>query len=199
MCGRFFVYDETMDAIERLVREVKAGLREEQRTGDIYPTERAMVISAGWNGILADRKRWGFPGFEKQKVLINARAETVFEKRMFRDSVLNRRIIIPAAGFYEWTPQKEKVTFTLGDSDRGKASAMYIAGFYRQFEGEDRFIILTTAANDSMREVHDRMPLLLEESELEDWIWHDNKLEELLSKEPRMLHKEMEYEQQRLF
>ena len=45
MCGRFFSVDETMDAIERLVREVC--LREEQQIGDIYPVERAMVISAG--------------------------------------------------------------------------------------------------------------------------------------------------------
>lgn len=102
MCGRFFVYDETMYAIERLVQEVKVGLKEKQRAGDIYPVERAMVISAGQSGMVADRKRWGLPGFEKQKVLINAGAETVLGKRMYRECVLKWRIIIPATGFYEW-------------------------------------------------------------------------------------------------
>ena len=112
MCGRFFVVDETKEAIERWFREVKTGLKEEQRTGDIHPTERAAVIFACENGMIADIKRWGFPSFEKKKVLINARTETVLERKMFRESVLSRRIIIPAAGFYEWNSKKEKVTFT---------------------------------------------------------------------------------------
>lgn len=199
MCGRFFVLDETTEAIERLVREVKDGLKEERRTGDIYPTERAAVISAGENGMIADMKRWGFPGFEKKKVLINARAETVLERKTFRDSVLKRRIIIPAAGFYEWDNQKEKVTFTALDRCDKRNSLLFMAGFYNRFEGEERFIILTTGANESMREVHDRMPLILERDELETWLYEDGKLEEMLRKEPRRLHRETEYEQQRLF
>lgn len=199
MCGRFFVLDETTEAIERLVREVKDGLKEERRTGDIYPTERAAVISVGENGMIADMKRWGFPGFEKKKVLINARAETVLERKTFRDSVLKRRIIIPAAGFYEWDNQKEKVTFTAIDVCDKRNSLLFMAGFYNRFEGEERFIILTTGANESMREVHDRMPLILERDELETWLYEDGKLEEMLHKEPRRLHREIEYEQQRLF
>ena len=199
MCGRFFVLDETTEAIERLVREVKDGLKEERRTGDIYPTERAAVISAGENGMIADMKRWGFSGFEKKKVLINARAETVLERKMFRDSVMHRRIIIPAAGFYEWNPQKEKVTFTAADAVSDRTSLLFMAGFYNRFKGEERFIILTTGANESMRDVHDRMPLILERDELETWLYEDGKLEEMLRKEPRRLHREMEYEQQRLF
>lgn len=199
MCGRFFVLDETAEAIERLVREVKAGLKEERRTGDIHPTERAAVIFAGANGMIADMKRWGFPGFEKQKVLINARAETVLERKMFRDSVMQRRIIIPAAGFYEWNRQKEKVTFTEADVASDRTSLLFMAGFYNRFEGEERFIILTTGANESVRDVHDRMPLILERDELETWLYEDGKLEEMLQKEPGRLHRKMEYEQQRLF
>ena len=199
MCGRFFVVDETTDAIERLVREVKVGLKEEQRTGDIHPTERAAVISVGENGMIADRKRWGFPSFEKKKVLINARTETVLERKMFRESVLSRRIIIPAAGFYEWNSQKEKATFTARDAHGESPSVLYMAGFYKRFEEEDRFVILTTKANGSMRDVHDRMPLILEENEVEEWLYDDNGFEQYLYKVPRALYKEMEYEQQRLF
>ncbi len=199
MCGRFFVYDETTDAIERMVREVKVSVRTQRITGDIHPTECAAVISPGPNGMIADVKRWGFPGFENPKVLINARAETVMERKMFRDSVMHRRIIIPAAGFYEWNRQKEKVTFTEADVANDRASLLFIAGFYNRFEGEERFIILTTDANESMRDVHDRMPLILERDDLKLWLYEDEKVEELLCKEPGRLHRKMEYEQQRLF
>lgn len=61
--------------------------------------------------------------------------------------------MIPAAGFYEWSRQKEKNTFYRKD---GKP--LYLAGFYDRFDKEDRFVILTTVANASMRPVHDRMP-----------------------------------------
>lgn len=68
--------------------------------------------------MIADVKRWGFFGIAKQKLLINTRAETVLERKMFRDSVLRHRIIIPAAGFYEWNSYKEKVTFTARDAQK---------------------------------------------------------------------------------
>lgn len=50
---------------------------------------------------------------------------------------------------------------------------LYMAGFYNQFQGEERFIIITTQANASVKQVHDRMPLILEKNELEDWIYDD--------------------------
>lgn len=199
MCGRFFVVDETTEAIERLVREVKAGLGAENRNGDVYPTQPAAVIAAGIHGMTADVKRWGFPGFEGSKVLINARAENALDRKSFRESVLRRRIVIPAAGFYEWNVQKEKVTFTAVNGLKEKSRALFMAGFYNCFAGEDRFMILTTEANESVREVHHRMPLILEEEELEPWLYEEKMVEFFLNKQPTILHKEMEYEQQRLF
>ncbi len=80
---------------------------------------------------------------------------------MFRDSVLHRRCIIPAKHFYEWDSDKNKVTFLRKDK-----SVLYMAGFYNCFQGEDRFIIITTQANTSVQKVHNRMPLILEDKEL---------------------------------
>ncbi len=73
-----------------------------------------------------------------------------------------------------------------------------MAGFCDWFENERRFVILTTDANESMRKVHDRMPLILEKEQLEDW-FDDRKLEELLHQIPVLLKRETEYEQQSLF
>ena len=198
MCGRFYVDDETAKEIQKLVRKIDEQLKKAKLVGDVHPTEFAAVIEAESRELRATAKRWGFPGFGGQKVLINARAETVMEKRMFRDNVQCRRVAIPAAGFYEWNQAKEKATFTAEDAEPGKARILYLAGFYGNFDGEDRFIILTTEANESMRDVHHRMPLILEQDEVREWICDDGKLSQFLRNRPGQLRKRMEYEQQRL-
>lgn len=74
-----------------------------------------------------------------------------------------------------------------------------MAGFFDIFPDGCRYIILTTAANESMIRTHDRMPLVLESSEVREWILDDGKTEELLHKVPVLLQKHAEYEQETLF
>ena len=170
MCGRFFWDSDTARELEKTIRMVDDTFRIEHYTGDIHPTEKAPVISYYKGSLLAEGKKWGFPGFNSSKVIFNARAESALEKKMFRDSVLKRRIVIPAAGFYEWNRKKEKVTFI---SDVKEQPILYMAGFYNRYGNEDRFVILTTGANDSMADVHERMPLLLKHQELEEYMHRD--------------------------
>ena len=138
--------------------------------------------------------QWGFPQHQGNGLLINARSESVLEKRMFRDSVLHRRCIIPAGHFYEWTPSKEKVTFF-----REGDPVVLMAGFYNQFQEEDHFVILTVPANASVAKVHDRMPLILERSEIEDWVYDNGFLDFALHKKQPLLQKYQPYVQQSLF
>ena len=103
-------------------------------------------------------------------------------------------IVAAAAGFYEWNKQKEKSTFTRKDSP-----VLYMAGIYTKYEDEDRFVILTTAANESMEPVHDRMPLILEENEILPWLTERSKTEVFLRKTPCRLNRSTEFEQITLF
>lgn len=214
MCGRFYIDDDTAREIERTVRKVDEQLRKQKVTGDIYPTQQAGVIQKAHKQapheqsvfpavpgeLIMTAKKWGFPGMEGGRVIINARAETALERRMFRDSVLKRRIVVPASGYYEWNSNKEKVTFTLGGQALGQSlctpPVLYMAGFYNRFGEEDRFVILTTAANDSVRDVHDRMPLILEADEVARWLQEDGQVEALLHKKPKNLQRSQEFEQQ---
>ena len=196
MCGRFYIDDDTAREIEKTIRLVDEKLKMERYSKDIHPTESAPVISYQHGGMFLADKKWGFPGFDSGKVIFNARSESVLEKKMFRDSVMKRRLIIPASGFYEWNRQKEKVTFT---SAVKAQPILYMAGFFNRYGNEDRFVILTTGANDSMVDVHERMPLLLKDQELEEWLRDDRRLEEFLHSEPHGLQRKMEYEQQKLF
>ena len=76
---------------------------------------------------------------------------------------------------------------------------LYMAGFYDRYQDEDRFVILTTEANDSMRPVHDRMPLILERDEIHKWLNEDQMVEDFLQKTPALLERRVEYEQINLF
>lgn len=197
MCGRYYVDDDTAKEIERLVRDIDAKLKKEKRLGDIRPSDKAAVLTgdfkcAGSRLLLAEQ-RWGFPSPRGNGIIINARTDTVMEKRMFRTSIMEHRCIIPASGFYEWNRAKEKVSFLREDRH-----VLFMAGFYNRFEDEDCFVILTTAANDSVSKTHDRMPLILERDELTDWIYDDRRLNELLLKTPVMLESKAEFEQQTL-
>ena len=111
MCGRYYVDDETAREIEKLVRDLDRKLQIE-RTGDVFPSQKATIIKGQGNYLTAEQMRWGFPGFEKGKLLINARAESALERRTFQDSVQHRRCIIPARGFYEWSKSKEKFSLS---------------------------------------------------------------------------------------
>ena len=193
MCGRYYVDDETARENEKLVRDLDRRLKME-RTGDVFPSQNAMILKGEGNHLAAEQMRWGFPGFEKGKLLINARAETALERPTFRESVQDRRCIIPARGFYEWNKSKEKFTF-----ERKETPVLFMAGCYNRYEGQERFVILTTDANSSVAPVHNRMPLILEPEELGDWVLDDQATESLLHKTPVLLEQRAEYEQMRLF
>lgn len=194
MCGRYYVDDDTAREIEKLVRRIDEKRRGRIETGDVYPGKDAPVLSGKGGSLCCEWQHWGFPGFQGKKLIFNARCESVLEKPLFRDSVLHRRVVIPAKRFYEWSPRKEKNTF-----HRKDASALFMAGFSRLCEGRERFVILTTKANDSVGPVHDRMPLILEREEIMEWVLDDTRTENILQKIPCLLERQSEYEQLSLF
>lgn len=225
MCGRYYVDDETAREIEKVIRQVDEKLRQDSmisrgnasgiagqangigisgrensdiilQTKDIHPSETAPVLAASNQKLCCTWQRWGFPmqqGGAKQLVF-NARSESALEKKMFRESVKYRRIVIPATWFYEWNKNKEKNVFY-----RRTQPVLFMAGFYSRYQDEDRFVILTTAANPSMQPVHDRMPLILEQDEIVPWIFDREKTDEILHKVPCLLERRTEFEQMSLF
>ena len=208
MCGRFYIDEGTAREIEQIIRGVDLRIQK-MRTGDIYPSQSAGILTCNSRqknplsaGSAAENSptleltemHWGFPQYQKKGLLINARAETALERKTFRESILHRRCVIPARHFYEWDSEKNKVTFFREDRP-----VLFMAGFYNRFQDEVRFIILTTQANASVSPVHSRMPLILDEGELEDWVYDDIFTEYALHKTPTELLREQEYEQQSLF
>ena len=194
MCGRYYVDDSMIGRIEKTLSGIDNRLSGKTFSGDICPTNTAPVISAASDHLQLEENRWGYPGMNKKGVIINARAETVQEKRMFRAGIERGRIVIPAVHFYEWNPQKTKYTFHREDK-----TLLYLAGIADVFDQEQRFVILTTQANVSMEKVHDRMPLILETDQIQDWLLDDKAADSILKQTSVMLDKYTEYEQLTFF
>nr|WP_314459255.1 SOS response-associated peptidase family protein [uncultured Clostridium sp.] len=192
VCGRYYVDDETAREIEKLVREIDNKINRERLTGDVHPSDQALVLINKDRRVRPAWQRWGFSGFQKKGVIFNARSETVLQKPMFRESILRRRAVIPCSGFYEWSRNREKAAFY-----REGVPVMFLAGFYHHGE-EDRFVILTTNANPFVAPVHDRMPLILEKSEIGEWLSYEETFCDMLAERQIPLKRRQEYEQQEL-
>ncbi|WP_342759391.1 SOS response-associated peptidase [Kineothrix sedimenti] len=188
MCGRYYISDETVDEIEKIVRQVSEKLA--HKKGDVYPTNQVPIIHNNLDSLALSTMMWGFPNYAKKGVIINARSETVKEKRTFSKPIMETRCIVPAAGFYEWDSSKNKIRFERRDNN-----ILYMAGIWKSYDDENRFVILTTNANESVVNIHDRMPLILENNELENWIYDNGFTDFILHKTPVQLKQIREYEQ----
>lgn len=198
MCSRFCIDQEMWRELKELFGDLDrmfSGWKWNRSGQDIRPTNQSLVITAGEDNRLEPAlQRWGLPDSYHKSTIINARAETALEKRMFRDSVASRRLAVPAARFYEWDREKQKVAFY-----RKGRPALYMAGFYSPGEDGWNFCILTTEANSSVGGVHDRMPLVIEREQVRDWILDGDRTAEFLTGRPPQLDQERDYEQLSLF
>jgi len=170
MCGRYLLEDEAYADILQILYNLNKA-KKAAAGGDIFPTNIAPVCTS--DGITA--VKWGFPHWKNSGVIINARAETASEKKMFGRPLRESRCVVPSSGFYEWshregTRDKDKYLLRLPGEN-----ALYMAGIvgtFRDAQGTEysAFAILTTAANDSVSSIHDRMPVILAPDELQLWI-----------------------------
>ena len=142
------------------------------KTGDIFPGDTVPAI-------------FGFPGFQNGRLLINARGETAAEKKSFADSMKERRILLPATGVYEFDGKKTRYQFSTDAS-----SVFYLCGLYRIVDGNCRFVILTRAANESMIEIHDRMPVIIEEDQVRPYLTDPDAAAEIIATAAPKLNRE---------
>ncbi|MCI9449375.1 MAG: SOS response-associated peptidase [Clostridiales bacterium] len=171
MCGRYSLFDDQDNAeIHQIMTEVNQRYPNQPiRTGEIFPTNTVPILTADGSDLTPELLVWGFPKYTGSGVIINARAETAEEKKTFRQSLFTSRCIVPSTGFYEWDEQKRKYLFRLPDEQ-----TLYMAGISKEYDGIRKYVILTTAANDSMKDVHHRMPVILPRDKLQMWVTDTN-------------------------
>ena len=168
--------------------------------GEMCPTDVVPVIAPDRTGGRAVfPMKWGYSG---QSLLFNARSETAAGKPTFREDWQRHRCIVPASWYFEWRllpgddGQESTGEDFAAEQSRNpfpvlkqkyriqpKDSAVtWLCGLYRIENGLPVFVILTREPGEEIRFIHDRMPLILPEKYIDDWIRPDAKPEELLDK-----------------
>jgi len=120
---------------------------------------------------------------DNKSININARSETLFEKKSFRDSFKSKRCLIPINGFYEWEKvDKEKVPYFIKPV---KGGCFVLAGLWDEWYdiNSDKKVIsvalITTNPNDKIKTIHDRMPVVLHKKDWKTWMDNNTSLAEL--------------------
>lgn len=175
MCGRYALYGPH----SRLREQFGVDLVELRERFNIAPTQEAPVVRAraGGEPELIDA-RWGLlPSWVKEpgKLAqpINAKIETAGEKPMFRHAFKRSRVLVPASGFYEWVPVAGyKRPYFIRPA--GGESLFGFGGLLEHWDSPEgkvlTFAILTTAANDLMRPILERMPVIIQPEDYAQWL-----------------------------
>lgn len=180
MCGRFAQSPE-VESIFKRYRFIGSQALKGLPRYNIAPSQSVPVIMRDKEGTHCEAMRWGLvPHWATDdhtgKPLINARAETVAEKPSFKTPFRRHRCLVPASGFYEWKRNgTHKTPYFIHRSDEG---AICFAGIWDRWDVKDgsilhSFSIITTRANALVKPIHDRMPVMVHESDEARWLNND--------------------------
>jgi putative SOS response-associated peptidase YedK len=163
MCGRF----TSTATPEELMRRFGVIITENLRPRwNVAPSQSATVIIRDGLHTEAISAKWGLRHAGSNKsMLINARMETANEKPTFSGAFLHSRCIVVASGWYEWSAPKTPWHIQLRDGE-----VMAMAGLLFRGESQSRFVIVTSAADGELAEIHHRQPLVLGAGDEENWL-----------------------------
>ncbi|MDO5713040.1 MAG: SOS response-associated peptidase [Tissierellia bacterium] len=163
MCGRYFIDTDFMEILKKYQVE-KSTIEHEQSPGEVFPGTKCLIIRHGTQR-RADMLHWGMPYSFTKSPIINVRTESI-DKPIFASSFRYRRCIIPCNFFYEWKSlpgrnKKNKVEISLHET-----RILSLGGIFHKFKDDngkefEAFAILTTPATNELRDIHHRMPLIL--------------------------------------
>jgi putative SOS response-associated peptidase YedK len=184
MCGRVALFSPPVRLARLLNAALAAGIEPEGHPSwNVGPQRRLFAVVERDGTRTLDRYRWGLvPSWSKDPSignrLFNARGETVAEKPSFRSAFAKRPCVIPVDGFYEWDHRagqhKQPHYFTRVDGQ-----PLLFAGLYEFWRDpaeppDAEFLrtctIITTAPGEDMDELHDRMPVVLDQADVPTWL-----------------------------
>lgn len=187
MCGRFSQSGD-LEVIRKQCKVMECSVDDRPRY-NIAPSQPAQVILN--DGITkAAMLRWGLiPSWSKdEKIvnrLINARAESLNEKPMFKTLFQKRRCLIPVDGFYEWKKTerfKQPMRILMKDNSPFALAGLWDRWIAPDGDTVDSFTIITTDANDLIKPIHNRMPVILAPEDYLIWLDPDTSDTKILNR-----------------
>ena len=182
MCGRYALHQSSADLRERY--NLATSPKDVRENYNVAPGQIMPVITKDEDGkTRLEMMKWGLIPFWAKDPnigykMINARAETIFDKPAWRSVVLRKRCLIPADGFYEWLKEndaKGKVQKRPYYIHPKQENIFSFAGVWETWKDSNdnvwmTYSIITTDANKEMRAVHDRMPVILHPEDEASWL-----------------------------
>lgn len=185
MCGRYAVAgpvslsSAATDALDQLGLDLASAIDTREPQYNVSPTQRAPVVAAGADRVEVKGLRWGLvPGWAKDVKIgshaINARAESVARKPMFRAAFRRRRCLVPASGYFEWRQEGDHKQPYYIHGPGGEL--LLFAGLWEAWRpGEDAewvktYTIITGAPGRVSGDIHDRQPVILPPDTWADWL-----------------------------
>jgi putative SOS response-associated peptidase YedK len=199
MCGRYSLVAGGPASADLRARFALGESLEIRRRFNVAPGDDIVTVTTSKEGEPRGALlRWGLvPHWAKDPStgfkMINARAETVAEKPAYRDALKTRRCLVVADGFYEWQAREGRARKLPWHVTRADGAPFAFAGLWAVWHGAGDEVlrtctIVTTTANDVLRDVHDRMPVILPGQDAEEaWLDHGTPapiLQELLAPLP---------------
>lgn len=181
MCGRYTLLADELDI--RKTFHIKPPIMNYEISYNIAPGQHVLVIIHTGIERRAGYLKWGLvPSWARDEKIsykmINARSETAHEKTSFKPLMAQKRCLIVADSFYEWKKTaQDKQPKRIQLRDR---TLFAFAGLWDKWVQDEKTLftctMLTTAANDFMKSIHHRMPIILPKDKEADWIkpekWH---------------------------
>lgn len=179
MCGRFIPIPRNV--IEDIIQEINSGHCVNimpdwpARLDNAYPGSTVPVMVPLGNQLTIDDMAWGYEVPWKSGVVFNTRIETALSTKpnMWRESLAERRCVVPTLGFFEPHKEEKSISQKTGKEIKRQylftmphKAPLFLGGVY---DGS-RFSIITTAPNPSVRPIHGRMPLVLAQDEINQWL-----------------------------
>ena len=179
MCGRFTLTYRKAELLAAELGVPVESLLDYRPRYNIAPTDPHWIVRMRYEDRELLPAKWGLINFwmtdRKQAFKnINARAETVQRLPSFREAFTRRRCVVPADGFFEWTGAKEDRRPTW--FHRSDGGLILFAGLYESWrpspaEKERTFTIITTGPNSLLQPIHNRMPVILEDDSVDEWLY----------------------------
>ena len=163
MCGRFFSDENENARIKNIYKQIKENYPDVNvKSGEIFPTDIVPIIQSN---LAPMPQKWGIKNKYNEKInVINSRSENI-TKNTFKEYFNKYRIVVPCSGYYEWSKNKEKYYFAQKDEQ-----LMFMCAISTGNGIDDSFSIITTNAINDFHLIHDRMPLILKENEVKQYL-----------------------------
>lgn len=156
MCGRFH-FGVLPDKKGEQIKQRAEKLNLVYKQGEIFPTDNVLCIIPKESKIDLSVMKWGI---NSKSLLINARVETI-EDRPTYNAIKNNRCAVICNGFYEWDKQKNKYYINFDEE------YMYLACIFNE---ENELVILTQASSGEFENIHDRVPIIMNQEEMINYI-----------------------------